>query len=1332
MIGHLLRSKTTIGFTLTLAVALLTFSHSFGQTFNYSQGNLDVDVTVSNPCDGLDNGFITFTVNSANGGSANLLIIDGPTDYFIATNIPVGSSFIFNDSPLSGTPALPAGEYDFIIVDANGTDVINTFPNPPPNPVELESLSPIGINLQSQINNTSCLTPNGEIQIQATGGSRIPALAPTPGSFTITWTSDNGYGGLPAVDMDWNGVNPVLLTGLPGGTYTALIEDNYSICSATFDIVITEPTPTITLVSDNVELCQGETAVDLAYSATTNTPDEYSIDFDATAEGEGFVDVAATALPASPIAITVPGGGAPGIYNAVLRVTNTTTGCFSDTPITITIQPNPTITLVDADVEVCSGETSVDLAYSATTGTPDQYSIDFDATAEGEGFVDVAATALPASPIAITVPGGGAPGTYNAVLRVTNTTTGCFSDTPITITIQPNPTITLVDADVEVCSGETSVGLAYSATTASPDEYSIDFDATAEGEGFADVVNSVLPASPITVTVPGGATPGVYNAVLTVRNSTTGCVSSTTNITITIHPNPTITLVDADVEVCSGETSVDLAYSATTGTPDQYSIDFDATAEGEGFVDVAATALPASPIAITVPGGGTPGTYNAVLRVTNTTTGCFSDTPITITIQPNPTITLVDADVEVCSGETSVDLAYSATTGTPDQYSIDFDATAEGEGFVDVAATALPASPIAITVPGGGTPGTYNAVLRVTNTTTGCFSDTPITITIQPNPTITLVDADVEVCSGETSVGLAYSATTASPDEYSIDFDATAEGEGFADVVNSVLPASPITVTVPGGATPGVYNAVLTVRNSTTGCVSSTTNITITIHPNPTITLVDADVEVCSGDTSVDLAYSATTGTPDQYSIDFDATAEGEGFVDVAATALPASPIAITVPGGGTPGTYNAVLRVTNTTTGCFSDTPITITIQPNPTITLVDADVEVCSGETSVDLAYSATTGTPDQYSIDFDATAEGEGFVDVAATALPASPIAITVPGGGTPGTYNAVLRVTNTTTGCFSDTPITITIQPNPTITLVDADVEVCSGETSVDLAYSATTGTPDQYSIDFDATAEGEGFVDVAATALPASPIAITVPGGGTPGIYNAVLRVTNTTTGCFSDTPITITIQPNPTITLVDADVEVCSGETSVDLAYSATTGTPDQYSIDFDATAEGEGFVDVAATALPASPIAITVPGGGTPGTYNAVLRVTNTTTGCFSDTPITITIQPNPTITLVDADVEVCSGETSVGLAYSATTASPDEYSIDFDATAEGEGFADVVNSVLPASPITVTVPGGATAGVYNGVLTVRNSTTGCVSSTTNITITIHPNPTITLVMQT
>ncbi|MCX6223244.1 MAG: DUF2341 domain-containing protein, partial [Bacteroidia bacterium] len=143
-----------------------------------------------------------------------------------------------------------------------------------------------------------------------------------------------------------------------------------------------------------------------------------------------------------------------------------------------------------------------------------------------------------------------------------------------------------------------------------------------------------------------------------------------------------------------------------------------------------------------------------------------------------------------------------------------------------------------------------------------------ITMVVNPLPTITL-GSNPSICRGTTLADLSYSATSGSPDKYSIDYDGTANGAGFVDVTNASLPSTPIVLVVPSGAAAAVYNGTLTVRNSTTGCVSGSYSIQVTIIALPTITL-GSNPAVCGGTTTADLAYSATTESPDIYSIDYD------------------------------------------------------------------------------------------------------------------------------------------------------------------------------------------------------------------------------------------------------------------------------------------------------------------------------------------------------------------------------------------------------------------------------------------------------------------------------
>ena len=1399
---------------LPILLFLLVISELRAQSKTYTDGGLVVEVFASNPCEGASNGYINFTVVSTSDNlPAQLQVIIGPPNLFVTQTIGVGSSFKFN-----APETLPVNNYDFIIVDNSGTDIINTFALN--DPVVFTNLPDITVtdDPSTDLTNSNCSNPDGQIALTIAGGSKVLAGG---GQFTYEFETTNGLPGFPIVGTtDGNSVLDLAtlagLPGLPGGNYTLELHDDYSNCFELKNWSITDPQPalyaitngptqavcqgsdatiqlngseagvgyevlvngiysgvsavgtgaplTITLPSglfNNGQtlvirailgsciprimtgsitmtvnplptisgvvvgsVCVGSISTNLNYTGTTGSPSQYSIDFDATAEAQGFVDVVSAALPASPITITLPALAAAGNYNATLTVTNTTTGCPSTgIPITVTLIANPTITL-GTNPSVCIGSPTASLPYSATTGSPNQYSINFNAGAEAQGFVDVVNGALPPSPIAITVPGIAVAGTYNATLTVRSTSSTCSSSSqPITVTINSNPTITL-GANPTVCSGSTAANLGYSATTGSPDQYSINFNAAAEAQGFTDVVNAALPATPIVITVPGAATAGTYNATLSVRNNATGCVSANSNITVTVVSSPTITL-GANPAVCIGAATANLPYTATSGGPNQYSIDFDAAAQGQGFVDVVNVVLPASPIVITVPGAAGAGTYNGTLTVLNTVTGCASTSqPITVTINPTPGITL-GPNPSVCTGATSANLGYSAITGSPNQYSIDFNAAAQAQGFLDVVNAALPATPIVITVPGAGAAGTYNATLTVRNSATGCVSGSqPISVTILASPTITL-GPNPSVCTGSSVANLTYSATTATPNQYSINFNAAAEAQGFVDVVNAALPASPIVVTVPAAVAAGTYSATLSVRNSGTGCTSANSNISITVIANPTITL-GANPSVCIGSASANLGYSATTGSPNQYSIDFNAAAQAQGFIDVVTAALPASPIVITVPGAAVAGTYNGTLTVLNTVTGCVSSSqPISVTINSTPGITL-GASPSVCTGATSANLGYSATTGTPNQYSIDFNAAAQAQGFVDVVNAALPATPIVITVPGAAAAGAYNANLTVRNSTTGCISSTqPITINIVPSPTIT-IGPNPSVCVGTTTANLTYSATTASPNQYSLNFNGTAEAQGFVDVLNAALPATPIMITVPAAAAAGTYTATLSVLNTVTGCSSGTQnVSVTITANPTISL-GANPSVCIGAITANLGYTATTGSPNQYSIDFDAAAQAQGFTDVVNAALPASPIVVTIPGAAVAGTYNGTLTVLNSVTGCASiSQPVTVTINNTPTITL-GANPSVCEGDVAASLPYSATTASPNQYSINFDAAAEAEGFVDVVNAALGATPISIPVPGGAGAGVYNATITVRNSSSSCQSVAQPITVTINALPSI------
>lgn len=145
------------------------------------------------------------------------------------------------------------------------------------------------------------------------------------------------------------------------------------------------------------------------------------------------------------------------------RAFNPSTGCESDDckSVVVTVNKPPTIELGTMPVI----ETKVGKAYIpyiSTTGSPTNYSIDFDAISEAAGFVDHSNYTVTADYLVVNIPEGGwriASGTYYGVLTLkTYNPVECESiGYPVSITIVEAGTeaaVSIVVSDNEICEGE--------------------------------------------------------------------------------------------------------------------------------------------------------------------------------------------------------------------------------------------------------------------------------------------------------------------------------------------------------------------------------------------------------------------------------------------------------------------------------------------------------------------------------------------------------------------------------------------------------------------------------------------------------------------------------------------------------------------------------------------------------------------------------------------------------------------------------------------------------------------------------------------------------------
>ncbi|MCX6225417.1 MAG: hypothetical protein NTV01_11830, partial [Bacteroidia bacterium] len=219
------------------------------------------------------------------------------------------------------------------------------------------------------------------------------------------------------------------------------------------------------------------------------------------------------------------------------------------------------------------------------------------------------------------------------------------------------------------------------------------------------------------------------------------------------------------------------------------------------------------------------------------------------------------------------------------------------------------------------------------------------------------------------------------------------------------------------------------------------------------------------------------------------------------------------------------------------------------------------------------------------------------------------------------------------------------------------------------------------------------------------------GGGSP--ISVATNLVNGTTyyasqtggGCESPTRLAVTVIVTTTPTILSVSHGVICGSGTVTIHATASSGTVNWYAAQTGGTALASGND-------------FTTPNLSITTSY----WVDATNNGCTtpSRSEVKATVFPVPTITL-GTNPSVCIGAGTASLAYSAITGGANQYSLDFDGTAEAAGFTDLVFTTLPASPILIAIPGGATARTYNANLTIKNNANSCSSNTYPISVTIH-----------
>jgi len=1031
----------------TGAINLTVSGGAIPYNFNWGGGITTEDRT------GLPAGVYTCTITDANGclTTKTSTVTQPPilSSSNVVTNVSCNgaSTGAINLTPVGGTTpytfnwgggittedrvSIPAGAYTCTITDVNSCTVTATaIVN-----------QPVALSLSRTITNVLCFgSSTGAINLTATGGTapytfnwgggittedRASLIA---GVYTCTVTDINGciatisstvtqpatalsagttvtniscfggsngtinltpVGGTTPYTFNWGGgVTTEDRTSLVAGVYTCTVTD-VNTCTISTSATITQPATALTASTTvtNVSCFGGSNGVINLTPSGGTTP--YTFNW-----GGGIITEDRTGLPA-------------GVYTCTVTDVN---GCFTVKTATIT-QPATALTANTTVTNVlCFGSATGAINLTATGGTT-PYTFNW-----GGGITTEDRSGLPAGAYSCTVTdvnsctattsasvvepsslianavlsssincnggsgivtinaSGGTPtysgtgtftvvaGTYTYAVTDAN---GCVKTTTINVT-QPAPlTITVSSSSSSICVGATASLTATGASTYTWNPGSL--------------TGNTVTVSPTATTI--------YTATGT---TSLGCVDSKT-ISLIVNANPTVTAVASSSVICSGATTTLTGSGALTYTWNPGAL--------SGSVAVV------SPSATT----------NYILIGINAS-GCTNTKTISVTVNSNPTVSIVASPTAICVGSTATLTATGANSYVWN--------TTETTAIIEVA----PSVSTGYTVTG------TNAA--------GCINTQIISLTVNPLPTLSLTASPSSICAGATSTLTASGANTYS----------WSTGSALATIFES--PSATTIYTVTG--------------TDAVGCVNTET-VNLIVNTLPTLTISTSSNSVCVGNSATLTATGATT-----YSWSSGATTSSEVVSPTATTLY-------------TVFAMDAVGCMNSDTVRIYANTlPNILTNVNTNTVCLGGVVVFSNLGANTFTLTPSALTGS----------------LVNV-----PMNTVGVTI------------YTITGTaSSGCTNTNTVSITTYALPSVSISPSSSTICAGQSVVLNATGANTYTW-----------SGSGSVSNSITDFPSA---------------NTIYSVTGTDmNGCSNSASASVNVSNTPTISVNTPSTNVCMGYT---------------------------------------------------------------------------------------------------------------------------------------------------------------------------------------------
>ncbi|MDM7864114.1 hypothetical protein QTP93_09260 [Staphylococcus borealis] len=771
-------------------------------------------------------------------------------------------------------------------------------------------------------------------------------------------------------------------------------------------------------------------------------------------------------------------------------VTNDLTGkATTKTPITVTTDPNTHVDLLDKDNHVIgSGTTDSNGRVTITPTVPiPEGNVRAKATDNAEH--PNSSTSQPKKATDTTPPG--------SPIVNTDLTGKATTRTPVDVSSDPNTRIELLDKDNHVIGTGTTGANGHVIIT--PTQPIAEGNVTAKAYDNAEHPN-------VSTSAPKKATDTTPPTEPIVTNDLTGKATTKTPITVTTDPNTHVDLLDKDNHVIgSGTTDSNGRVTITPTVPiPEGNVRAKATDNAEH--PNSSTSQPKKATDTTPPG--------SPIVNTDLTGKATTRTPVDVSSDPNTRIELLDKDNHVIgTGTTGANGHVIITPTQPIP-----------EGNVTAKAYDNAEHPnVSTSAPKKATDTTPPTEPIVTNDLTGkATTKTPITVTTDPNTHVDLLDKDDNIIgSGTTdSTGRVTITPTVPIPEGNVRAKATDNAE---HPNSSTSQPKKATDTTPPGSP--------IVNTDLTGKATTRTPVDVSSDPNTRIELLDKDNHVIGTGTTGANGHVIITPTQPI----------PEGNVTAKAYDNAEHPnVSTSAPKKATDTTPPTEPVVTNDLTGKATTTdPVEVTTDPNTKVELLDKDGNVIGTGTTDNTGHVTITPTKPIPEGNVTAKATDNAEHPNSSTSQPKKATDVTPP------VKPSVVGTLDGKVG--TKDPVEVVTDPNTKVELLDKDGNVIGSGTTDSTGHAIITPT----------VPIPEGNVTVKATDNAEHPNSSTSdPVKATDTTPPTALVVTSYLTGkATTIDPVEVTTDPNTKVELLDKDGNVIGSGTTDNTGHVTITPT---------------------------------------------------------------------------------------------------------------------------------------------------------------------------------